>query len=431
MSSGKNNTKLYLYGLIVASIAPFLWLAGQGQYFGSPAYALANSLGLAGSVLLVWQFIIRNRAFSRLFGDDYLAINEVHKLVGTWGVLLIFMHPLLQSSRYSESLFWTFAVDFSGSEFERLVSFGRLAFIVLLSVWLLSVFFRKILPYRFWRRSHLLAYIILPLVILHAPNLGTFLSTYPWVRVYWWAFMGLWIGLILWRIMNFFNVGKSRYKLIDKKSLPGGITQYYLEPRGKQLRSKPGQFIYVRGRFFSEVHPFSVMEYDDSSGAITFGIKQVGKYTRQLVGIHLGATVYLDGPYGVFTREGHNDEPKVIIAGGIGITPFVELIRRFGGSNTYLIYANRSLDVAVKRREFLRELKANYKDVISDDRTNKEPMIHGKLDKKILQKTLPASSLKSSRFFLCGPPQFMSAVQASLQQLGVDKSRIYSEEFSL
>jgi 3-phenylpropionate/trans-cinnamate dioxygenase ferredoxin reductase subunit len=267
--------------------------------------------------------------------------------------------------------------------------------------------------------------------MLHAPFIGTFLAVYPVIKVYWWAWMGIWIGLVLWRLLNYFNVGKARYKLEDKQTLATGITRYTLMPLGRKLLPKPGQFMYVRGFFFSEMHPFSVMEFDESIGSIAFGIKQVGKYTRQLETIPVGSTVYLDGPYGLFTREGQNSDPKVIIAGGIGITPFVELIRRFAGPNTYLIYANRSLDMAVKRQEFKDELKDNYIDVISDDKVTNEPVILGIIDEKMLQQSLPPICFKSSRFFLCGPPPFMAAVQKNLLKLGVDKSCIYIEEFSL
>jgi predicted ferric reductase len=429
----QNWTKYIVYGLIVLSLAPFLWLAGQGELFQSNRHAIANTIGLMGSVLLVWQFVLRNRAVSHLFGDDYLALNQVHKMVGIWGVLLIFIHPFLEKLEHSDSLFYTFALNFSSNagEFEQRVSFGRLAFMVLLLTWVLSVFLRKILPYRAWRRLHLLVYLILPLVMLHAPFIGTFLSNYQWVKVYWWTAMAVWAGLVLWRLLMYLNVGKTRYRLDRMLTLPGGITRYSFVPKGKKLTPKPGQFIYIRGFFFSESHPFSVMEFDHKTGAITCAIKQVGRYTRQLEKIPLNATVYIDGPYGVFTREGQNKGPKVIIASGIGITPFVELVKRFHGKDTYLMYANRTLEVAVNRKEFIRELKENYIDVISRANIVNKPAIRGHIDKAVLLKSLPKNSFVSSEFFICGPPSFMASMQKNLRGLGVDKARIHSEEFSL
>jgi 3-phenylpropionate/trans-cinnamate dioxygenase ferredoxin reductase subunit len=171
------------------------------------------------------------------------------------------------------------------------------------------------------------------------------------------------------------------------------------------------------------------MEFDEKSGRIAFGIKSVGKYTNQLAELNIGKKLYIEGPYGVFTKEAQNDEPKVVIAGGIGITPFVELVRRYSNEKTHLIYANRTLKNAVRRNEFKKELKANYVDVISEEKI-KEPAIHGIVDKGTLQKLLPKDAFAESKFFICGPPLFMAAIVKSLQDFGVQKDRIFLEEFS-
>src|SRR5690606_23602977 len=115
----------------------------------------------------------------------------------------------------------------------------------------------------------------------------------------------------------------------------------------------------------------------------------VGKFTNHLESIKVGDTIYVDGPYGVFTREAQNDQPKVIIAGGIGVTPFVELVDRFGNEKTYMFYANKMLEDAVNRDMFKEELGENYKDVVSREKVKNEPVIEGRLSVEAFKDNIP------------------------------------------
>jgi predicted ferric reductase len=422
-------TRLLLL-LISLSLVPYLWLLGQIQIFGAPLLVIGNVLGLVGSTLFVWQAILGMRFVLRRLSLDWLGTSALHQKICKYATVFILAHPVLQLAAREESLDFLYTIDLSGDEH---VSYGRLAILLFLTIWVTSTFLRKkALSYRYWHYLHYLTYPMMGLIYLHAPAIGTFLNSNTFIRTYWHFWMGLYLVLVFWRVLRFFNIiGNQRYRLIAKTGLPGGITRYTFSPQSRQLNPKPGQFMYLRKSFFSEGHPFSVMEYDPATGQITFGIKAVGKYTNQLQSLEIGDTSYLDGPWGIFTREGQNSDPKVFIAGGIGITPFVELIKRFANKETYLLYSNRTLDIAVNREEFARQLQENYLDVISDDPNVQPPVVAGRIDKPVLQKVLPAKVFTTSRFFLCGPPPFMAAVAKSLMELGVNKEKIYTEEFSL
>jgi len=181
----------------------------------------------------------------------------------------------------------------------------------------------------------------------------------------------------------------------------------------------------------AESHPFTVLNFDEKNGELTFGVKIVGKFTKQLEEVAAGQTVFLDGPYGVFTREGQNSQPKVIIAAGIGITPFVELINRFANQNTKLFYANRHLADALNRKQFKKQLGSNYIDVISGENPSEQQVEIGRIDEHILAKYLKPEFIKKARFFLCGSQSFMSDISSHLEKLGVKKTQIFIEKFSL
>jgi 3-phenylpropionate/trans-cinnamate dioxygenase ferredoxin reductase subunit len=420
--------KYSIIAAIILSLLPLLFLLVRNpQALGSTTQTLANIIGLSAGILFIWQFILGLRFVSRKFTPDYISVVHLHIFVGTYATILVFLHPLLQMVSQSWSLSYIAGISIATS-YDTYLLFGKLALLLFLTIWLTSAIFRRKLSYRLWNRLHYLTHLMILFIFIHSLGIGSLLNTYPALEAYWLFFFGVYITLVAWRVLRFFNFGRARYRLVEKSSLANGVTQYVLRPTSKVLKPDVGQFMFVRHSFFSEIHPFSVMEFDEKSGQIAFGIKNVGKYTNQLAGLNVGKKLYIGGPYGVFTKEAQNDEPKVVIAGGIGITPFVELVRRYSNEQTHLIYANRTLDNAVRRNEFKKELEANYVDVISDEKSN-EPVVHGILDKKTLQKLLPKSMLEENKFFICGPPLFMAAVVKSLNDFGVQEDRIFLEEF--
>ncbi|MFB4275546.1 hypothetical protein ACBJ59_09640 [Nonomuraea sp. MTCD27] len=85
----------------------------------------------------------------------------------------------------------------------------------------------------------------------------------------------------------------------------------------------------------------------DGTGLV-FAIKDAGRFTARLRRLPVGATVPADGPYGAFTWEAQlDDRPAVLVAGGIGVTPFVHLALRHPDAT--LFHAARHRDEALVR----------------------------------------------------------------------------------
>lgn len=420
----------YILILIALSLLPYLYLFTQMHVLGGIAHAPGNIIALLAATLMWWQFTLSNRFLMATLDPNYVKHLSLHKKIGKYAIPIIFFHPLWQMYNYAQNLFFIYFLNFS-SELETYISLGRLAYFIFIIIFITSALLRSRLHFRPWLYLHYLNYLMMFFIFLHASKIGTYLNTFPLLRLYWLFFAYSYFALLAFRLLTYLNLNRHKYKLIVKKSLTSDITLYTFKPLKKPITPKVGQFIYLRPHFFAEAHPFTAMKYNHADQTISLAIKSVGPFTRKLVKLKKNAIVYLDGPYGVFTVEGHNNNPKVIIAGGIGITPFVNLINKYANHKTYLFYANRTRSEAIFRKTFKSKLKNNYIDALSQETLNQKLVVNGRINKDDLKKYIPTNLIKQANFFVCGSPNFMQSIISDLSSLGINKDQIFFEEFSL
>ena len=96
------------------------------------------------------------------------------------------------------------------------------------------------------------------------------------------------------------------------------------------IKRNPGQFAFFRFKSKAvgfEEHPFTISS-ETQTIFMSITVKKSGDYTAQLSNIIVGDSLYFDGPYGVFSPI-DNGSNYVFIAGGIGITPFISILKSF------------------------------------------------------------------------------------------------------
>jgi ferredoxin-NADP reductase len=157
---------------------------------------------------------------------------------------------------------------------------------------------------------------------------------------------------------------------------------------------------------------------------------------RTLMEAPLGLPVEIDGPYGSFTLHRNAAKPAVLLAGGIGITPFHSIIgdatERHLAHSITLIYANRSAaDVA-----WLPDLEAwtrenpNFRLVatltapVPGDVWKHE---RGPVDRAFLRRHVDPAGDRI--FYIAGPGAFVKAMQTMLPEVGADPDNIRAEDF--
>lgn len=105
---------------------------------------------------------------------------------------------------------------------------------------------------------------------------------------------------------------------------------------------RPGQFVMLRPQSWGAEliwpRPFSVCDVSEAGLRILF--QTVGRGTTRLAGLAPGDTVTVWGPLGRWFRIDES-RPNLILAGGVGIAPFVMLARRERTDNLSMLFGHR------------------------------------------------------------------------------------------
>jgi len=159
--------------------------------------------------------------------------------------------------------------------------------------------------------------------------------------------------------------------------------------------------------------------------------------------LHEGDLLHARSPAGTFSYTAEEKRPAVLLAGGVGVTPMISMMRHslIEGVRTRHMRAVTLFAAArnSQERAFFQELMELQQQSGGQLRTvwslgqvdeSMKPGIDyhhvGHLSAELLQEVLP---LDDYDFYLCGPSGFMQHCYDLLRNLGVLDRRIMAEEF--
>jgi predicted ferric reductase len=249
------------------------------------------------------------------------------------------------------------------------------------------------------------------------------------------------VVLLVWvRIVKPFMVLRRPWRVERVVPRAGDASSLVLRADGHEgIRFQPGQFAWItvgRSPLRITEHPFSFSSSAEDPHRIEFTIKALGDFTSTVADIEPGTAIYLDGPYGVFTYERNEASGFVFVAGGIGITPVLSMVRTLADRGDrrplWLVYANDEWSEVAFRDE-LDELRQRCDLRLVHVLAAPPPGWDGEqgfVDEELLARHLPEEGRDRLEYFLCGPEPMMDAAADALRDLGVHRDRIHSERFS-
>lgn len=206
---------------------------------------------------------------------------------------------------------------------------------------------------------------------------------------------------------------------------------------------KPGQFIDVtlidppETDTKGNTRGFSVASAPDENFVMVATRLRDDAFKRVLKTLPIGTKAKLEGPFGNLVLHNNTAKPAVLLAGGIGITPFrsilVNAAKRKLPHKIFLFYSNRRPEDAA----FLDELGAlqkenpNFKLIATMTEMGKSHKLwHGEtghINEAMLAKHL--QGVKDAIYYIAGPAGMVGGLHKVLNSHGVDDDDIRIEEF--
>lgn len=227
-------------------------------------------------------------------------------------------------------------------------------------------------------------------------------------------------------------------------------TSYFLEPvDGKPVLYQPGQFLTLilqqhgSGSGGHEVRrSYSLSSIPEEPVRLTIKRVQNGEISRYLHNtLRVGDVLTSLQPAGRFTLDEDRPGDIVLLGAGSGITPLFALLKQIlvtnSGQRVTLLYSNTSERTTIFRNE-LDDLYHQFTDrfqllYLFSNPTDDWPGLRGRLNNMMLERLLPrligTSSPETTRFYVCGPGDYMRMVRFTLLFSGFHPNQIRRENF--
>jgi predicted ferric reductase len=432
---------ILILGYFVIAVSPLLILLILQE--GTPnetIYEIARSLALSGFAVLTLQpvLVARLKWIESPFGMDI--VSRFHKSMGIFATILLISHPPL--------------LVLGGGGLPLILSLeqpwyiwlGKIGLLLLVIHTLLSIFSSNLgLKFEQWRRIHyILAPLIIILVFVHSFETGDDLKILP-VQVLWAILLIMALAAYLYhKVLKPMCLARDPYRVVDVQQETRNVwTVKLAPPAGKLIYDYyPGQFQFItfhRGRNLPvEEHHWTISSAPTEKGFVSSTIKESGDFTSTIGLTKPGDTAIVQAPFGRFSHILHpEDKDLVLLAGGIGITPFMSMLRHMRDTksdlNVVLLYANRSEADIVFRNE-LTEMQEGEKPHLKITHVLSNPDSNwtgerGHVDREKIARFV--GSIAGKSFYVCGPPPMRIKVIDTLRKIGVPYERIRTEIFSL
>jgi predicted ferric reductase len=431
---------LFWLGLyLVVAVAPLLFaLLGSpppGRGFWTD---LSVGLGFVGLAMLGLQFAVvaRSRVVAEPYGID--VVIQFHRQISWVATAFLLAHPVILMATDPDNLALLNPVDAPWR-----ARAGLLSLLALLAVLALTVWKKRLgLSYEHWRLTHgVLAIVVVVAALVHIYLVGYYVDT-VWKQGLWAVMSLAFVSLLLWtRIVRPFQVLRRPWVVTDVIGERGGSTTLRLRPEGHDgVRFQAGQFAWLTlggTPYKVEEHPYSFSSSADTpDGSVAFTIKPLGDGSREAAQVQPGTRAYVDGPYGVFSTERNEGPCFVVVAGGVGITPVMSILRTMADRQdkrpVLLLYASGSWD-DVAFREELEELQQRLDLTVVhalEDPPDGWTGETGFVDPEMLERHLPPH-VERGHVFVCGPDPMMEAVETALVDAhGMPRERVVMERFT-
>jgi len=216
----------------------------------------------------------------------------------------------------------------------------------------------------------------------------------------------------------------------------------FMSPDGSPLpfAHSPGQYLIIspliHGKKVNRTYTIASSPTQTAYCEITVKREEGGHVSRHLHEmLREGDMVNISAPAGRFTFNGMEASSIVLIAGGVGITPLMSILRyltdRRWPGDIHFVYTAKTPDDIIFRRELddLQKRFSNLRLHVTLTRIEGHDWVgrKGRITGELLKEAIP--DLARHPVYICGPASMMEPTMQLLRDLGVPAGQIKSEAF--
>ena len=232
--------------------------------------------------------------------------------------------------------------------------------------------------------------------------------------------------------MSFFqdmlSIFKKRELLFLESYKEAADVYSFLFEKEKDLTWKAGQhglFSITHRKIKNPTRPFTLASAPTENNVkITMGIKDdPSEFKKAMLELKQGMKVSMSGPVGSFYLK--DDNPTLLIAGGIGITPFRSIVKQIeAGGNVidkpiHLLYLDSNNSYLFK--DELDGIAMNTS--INITYLNSRNDLHQEIDK------FSTLNKNDGKYFIAGPKSMVDSISSYLQNNSISKRNIKKDSF--
>jgi ferredoxin-NADP reductase len=199
----------------------------------------------------------------------------------------------------------------------------------------------------------------------------------------------------------------------------------------------PGQFLTIRVRADGRdlVRCYSLSSSPSARGYLDISVKRQGLVSGMLhSSLRTATLVSIKAPAGAFTYPTNDDRPLLLLAGGIGITPLVSMLRHATETEptrpVVLLYSARREEQLAFRDELAaidrRHPQVRVVFAITEGSTG--PGVYpGRIDDALVRAAMP--NVADAIALICGPQPMIDGQRQLLRSMGMPDAQIRFERF--
>ncbi len=206
------------------------------------------------------------------------------------------------------------------------------------------------------------------------------------------------------------NYTCGTFKITDKKLIAKDIYDMRIHCPEVADIATPGQFVHIKADGFFLRRPISICEIYSEDGEIRIVFEIRGKGTQQIATLEIGDEIDIMAPLGNGFEILPSGSKAVLIGGGVGTPPMLELSRLYG-ENAHAIIGFRTADKVMLSYDFAKN--GSTVKVCTEDGTTGH---HGFVTEP-LKKYLEGE--KPDIIYACGPRAMLAAVIEIAKEHGI------------